>query len=232
MTDHYQLVTVKNTQVDSSAIVAKLQAIQAGQLVNDLRLLNYFNEIPVSYPASIDYIDEDMVDLTVHQNQAVVMKFERKTIIKSQHFPYEVLANAFRVNINTSLVTLTNFAYALVKAERRRFVRVALKDPLAATFTDGEKELRGRLVDISLCGAAILGGDSSLFDTQAEGALLLTLCGRTISVPALLIKLVQVGGDTKFVFEFEVSSKDEVLVSQFIFQRQVEIIKELKDQVC
>jgi c-di-GMP-binding flagellar brake protein YcgR len=231
MTDHYQLVTVNNTQQDSLAIVAKLQAIQAGQLVNDLRLLNYYNEIPVSYPASVDYVEGDMVDLTVHQNQAVVMKFERKTIIKSQHFQHEVIANVFRANINTSLVTLTNFAYVLVRAERRRFVRVALKDSLEASFADGEKELRGRLVDISLCGAAILAGDANLFDTQAEGALLLTLCGRTISVSARLIKLVQVSGETKYVFDFEVSGKDEALVSQFIFQRQVEIIRELKDQV-
>ena len=232
MNDHYQLVTLKSVPEDCMDIVTVLQKIKDGLLANDLRLLNYYNEIPVSYPAAVDYIEDDMVDLSVHQHQAAVMKVERKSILKSRHLPHEVLANVFRANANSSLVTLTNFAYVVVRAERRRFVRVAIKDAVGMVFTRGEQELRGRLVDISLCGAAMVASDGGALDTQSEGDLLLELPGRAIRVQARLVKIFSTKENSKYVFEFDVPAKDEPLVSQYIFQRQVEIIRELKDQLC
>ncbi len=184
MNDYYHLVTVVDAQEDSKQILAALQGIKSGKLANDLRLLNYYHEIPVSYGASVDYVEGDMVDLTVHQHQVVVMKFDKKTILKSSHFPYDVISNVFRVKLSNCLVTLTNFAYAVVRAERRKFVRVAVKDPQEAIFADGKRKIHGRLVDISLCGIAVLSSECT-----------------------------------------------ENLISQFIFQRQVEIIKELKEQI-
>jgi c-di-GMP-binding flagellar brake protein YcgR len=232
MTDHYQLISQTSVREESAAIAAILQKIFRGELTADLRLLNYYEEIPVSYPARIEYIDDDMVDLSVHQHQAVVMKFEKKTIIKSQHFDHEVLANVFRVDVNKTLATLTNFAYVVVRAERRRFVRVTVKGRFDVVFTDGERKLRGHLYDISLSGLAVVSSEmGSSIDTQTEGTLLLSMGDKPISLPSRLLKILTADGEQRYVFEFEATSRDEAVISQFIFQRQVEIIKELKDAV-
>lgn len=232
MADHYQLISQTSVREESAAIAAILQKISRGELTADLRLLNYYEEIPVSYPARIEYIDEDMVDLSVHQHQAVVMKFEKRTIIKSQHFDLEVLANVFRVDVNKTLATLTNFAYVVVRAERRRFVRVTVKGRFDVIFTDGERKLRGHLYDISLSGLAVVCSEvDSSFDTLTEGTLLLSMGDKPISLPSRLLKILTADGEHRYVFEFEATSRDEAVISQFIFQRQVEIIKELKDAV-
>ena len=232
MADHYQLMSKNGAREDSAEIVAILQKMHRGELPADLRVLNYYEEIPVSYPASIDYLEEDMVDLTVHQHQAVVMKFEKKTILKSRHFAHEVLANVFRVDVNKSLATVTNFAYVVVRAERRRFVRVTVKDRYEVIFTDGERKLRGHLYDISLCGLAVVCSDTAAgIETMTNGTLLLSLGEKPISLPSRLLKILTADGEERYIFEFEASSREEAVISQFIFQRQVEIIKDLKDAV-
>jgi c-di-GMP-binding flagellar brake protein YcgR len=232
MSDHYQFVSQGSAREDSAAIVAILQKMHRGELSSDLRLLNYYEEIPVSYQAKIDYIEDDMVDVSVHQHQAVVMKLGKKTIMKSQHFAHEVLANVFRVDVGKTLATLTNFAYVVVRAERRKFVRVTVKGRFEVIFTDGEQKLRGCLHDISLTGLAVVSSDSVCnIETQTEGTLLLSLGDKPLSLPGKLLKTVAVEGEQRYIFEFEASSRDEGAISQFIFQRQVEIIKDLKDAI-
>ena len=232
MSDYYNVVTEVNAKEDSKQIVATLQAMKGGTLSSDLRLLNFYNEIPVSYGASIDYMEQDMVDLSAHQHQIAVMKYEKKTILRSQHFKHDVIANVFRANVNSSLATITNLAYVVVRADRRRFVRVSIKDRIEVLFTNGEIKLHGLLVDISLCGIALVAGVNSAIDTLTEGAVMLSIMGKPISFPAKLVKTFPSGSDSRYVFEIETSSKEEALISQYIFQRQVEIIKELKESIA
>lgn len=231
MSDHYQYVNVRSVREDSAEIVDILQRIHRGELSNDIRLLNYYEEIPVNYPARIEYIEDDMVDLQVHQHQAVVMKLEKKTIMKSRNLPHEVLANVFRVDVNKSLVTLTNFAYVQVKAERRRFVRVRLKGSHEVVFIAGERRFRGTIQDISLSGLAMVTSDPPAVDTQTDGMLLMSIADKPISLEARLIKVIPDSGYNRFIFDFQIDPKDETILSQFIFQRQVEIIRELKDSI-
>lgn len=232
MSDHYQLISRATAREDSAEIVAILQKMARGELSSDIRLLNYYEEIPVSYPARLEYIEDDMVDLSVHQHQAVVMKYEKKSIMKSQHFPHEVLANVFRVDVNKQLATTTNFAYVVVRAERRRFVRVTVKGRYEVIFTDGERKLRGYLHDLSLTGlAAICGAGEPEFETLTAGTLLLSLGDKPLSLPGRLLKVLTADGERRQIFEFEVTSREEAVISQFIFQRQVEIIKDLKDAI-
>lgn len=231
MSDHYQYVNVANVREDSAEIVSILGRIYRGELPSDIRLLNFYEEIPVNYPARIEYLEDDMVDLSTHQHQTVVMKLEKKTIIKSRHFPHEVLANVFRVDVGKSLATVTNFAYVQVKAERRRFVRVTLKEPHEAVFVAGDQRVRGTIYDISLSGIALLTSDPPVIDTMTDGTLLFSIGDRPISLEARLIKIIPESSRNRYIFDFQIDSRDETAISQFIFQRQVEIIKELKDSI-
>jgi hypothetical protein len=232
MSDYYQIVPVGTAQTDSDAILATLQAIKDGQLVNDLRLLNYYHEIPVSYGATVDFIEGDMVDFGVHQHQAVVMKLEKSTIIKSRHFPHEVIANVFRSDITRCLVTLTKFAYGVVRAERRRFVRVAVTDAVDVVFLTDTATISGRMTDISVGGVSIRQEqECGAIDVGCRGIARLSLQGTPLEMPARLIKILADAGQFKYVFELDTSSREEAVISRFIFQRQVEIIRELKDHI-
>lgn len=232
MSDYYQIVPVGTAQTDSDAILATLKAVKDGQLANDLRLLNYYHEIPVSYGATVDFIEGDMVDFGVHQHQAVVMRLEKSTIIKSRHFPHEVIANVFRADITRCLVTLTKFAYGVVRAERRRFVRVAVTEAVDVVFRTDTATIGGRMTDISVGGISIQQEkESGAIDVGCQGVARLSLLGTPLEMPARLIKILSEDGQFKYVFELDTSSREEAVISRFIFQRQVEIIRELKDHI-
>lgn len=231
MNDFYQLVNVSDIKADSHAIIKVLQDIKDRKLDNDLRLLNYYHEIPVSYPASVDHVEDDMVDLTVHQHQAAVMYHEKMTFLKSRHFPHDVIAKVFRADVNRSLAILTKFAYAQVRAERRRFVRVKISEQINVSFASANNKCSGRLADISVGGMSLYVDSNNALEINDAGTLIVTLQGKTLEIPGTLLKIVEEDGMHKYLFEIETTSRIENLISQFIFQRQLEIIRELKDSV-
>lgn len=230
MTDLYQLLTIKSIQEDEAAILQVLKEMRSGKLSSDLRLLNYYHEIPVSYPGVIEDIDGEMVDLTVHQHQAVVMKFQKFAFLKSRHFPNDVVARVFRADADKGIALLHKLSYAQIRAERRQFVRVQVVDPLQVTFTSPAGTVTGKLVDISVSGASIeCQQREPAIETQVEGSLALSLEGAALKVDSTVLKINDHEGKTRYIFSLSPNSKAEEKISQFIFQRQLEIIRALKD---
>ena len=232
MTDTYQLLTEKSVQEDEKAILQLLCDMLNGKLKSDLRLLNYYQEIPVSYPGIIEDIDDDMVDVTVHQHQAVVMRHQKFTFLKSRHFPHDVVARVFRANVDKEMALLHKFSYAHIRAERRQAIRVQVVDPLQVTFSAAAGKVTGNLVDISISGASIECPQlEPAIETQVEGVLSFALEGALLQVDAAVLKVGDHEGQTRYVLCLKPSSKAEEKISQFIFQRQLEIIRALKEGV-
>ena len=231
MNDIYQRIQLAGEKQDSAQIVATLAAIKEGRLKNDLKLLNFYREIPVSYGATLESVEDDFAELSVHQIQAVVISFEKVTVLKSRHFPKDVIANVNYVNVEKSKVVLSSFCYALVRADRRMSVRVELSESIYASFTSAGVSVSGKLVDMSLTGLSIDAASDPGIQVSEKGELVVTLPTGTIAVPASLLKSIPGadGDGCRLVFEMEPTRATENSISQYIFQRQVEIIKELKD---
>ena len=231
MSDLYQLMNVVGVKEDNKQIVKILQEIASGERSNDLRVLNYFHEIPVSYPGTVENVEDDMVDISVHQNQAVVMHLQKMTFLKSRHFPHDVVANVFRADVNKCFAILTKFAYAQVRAERRQFVRVKLDGKIPVSFISSAFQFNGTVDDISIGGMCVCAEPSDAVETQTEGVLAVVLDTARMEIPATLLKVFDEDGVTKYVFELDADSKIESKISHFIFQRQLEIIREIKDSL-
>lgn len=230
MIELYQLVPVKSVQEDEVAILQVLKDMQSRKLSSDLRLLNYYQEIPVSYPGIIEDVDGEMVDLTVHQHQAVVMKYQKFAFLKSGHFQSDVVARVFRADADKGIALLHKFAYVQIRAERRQFVRVQVVNPLAVSFTAPVGKVTGHMVDISVSGASFDAQQTEpAIETQMEGSLSFSLEGAPLQIECTLLKISPHDGKTRYIFSLSPNSKAEEKISQFIFQRQLEIIRALKD---
>lgn len=231
MNDHYQIVTLTDVQQDNRQILETLDAIRKGTLSNDLRLLNYYQSIPVNYGATVESIERDSAELAVHQQQAVVMHLEKEVFIKSSHFPKDVLAAVTYVNVDKCLAIVTKFAYAVVRAERRQFVRVEVKERIEATFAAPGVKVSGTLSDISLGGVALAAEIPNLPENGLEGTVRLGLPGGPYETAAKLLRVITPGGKSLAICEIQADARTEKAISQYIFQRQVEIIRELKDSI-
>lgn len=231
MGDIYNIFTVADVHKDEKAILEVLKGIFKGELSNDLRVLNYYKEIPVSYEAEITHIDDDLVEMRVHQHQAVVMYVEKITFLKSSHFPHDVVAKVYKANITKCIGLLHNFSYGQVRAERRRFVRVQIVEPVKVNFRRADQNFNGRLVDISIGGLSLETLEKIDLDIDTAGILTAELPNGKLEMPGRLLKVASLEAGWGYIFEIEASARIEAGISQFIFQKQVEIIRELKDQL-
>lgn len=231
MQDYYHFFTVENVQKDQKEIQKVLQGMLDGRLSNDLKVLNYYKEIPVSYDAKIVHMDEDMLELQVHQHQAVVMCLEKVIFLKSSHFPHDVVAKVYKSNVAKCIALLHNFSYAQIRAERRRFVRVQISDPINVNFRKFDLTFDGRLIDVSIGGLSVRSREKIDINLEAAGVLTADLPSGALEMPGRLLKVASEDDSWVYIFEIELNTRIEGAISQFIFQKQVEIIRELKDQL-
>jgi hypothetical protein len=227
--NQYQLLTVKDVQQDESAIIDVLSAIKANERSNDLVLLNYYKEMPVSFDATIERIEQGVVDMIVHQLQAVSMRMEMTTFIKSNHLPYCVIAKVLKVKKQESLALLTQFSYVHIPSEQRMFIRVVVAGRYETVFCSDKQTVRGTVGDISSGGVAILASQVTEIKENVKGTVTLSLPAAKLDIPGTLLRADEHQGVNKYVVKLETDPKSEKIISQFVFQEQIGILREMKN---
>lgn len=232
----FNLVTIVDGKTDSDAIRAVLSEMLAGRTKSDLMLVNYYEEVPVSYASSVVGVEDDCIEMAVHEHQALIMKHEKSTLIKSGHFQNGLGVHCYAnyVNVAKKTVILNNFAYAQIRAERRESVRVKVRDNVPVTFASEETKVEGSIVDISGIGVSMQCGMVPPLCAGQPGQLIFTLGGTAVVVPGSFVRANQQGGQEGSVCTFQIKPdrRNDGFISQFIYQRQVEIVRELKEGVA
>lgn len=232
MRETFQIVSIKDGKQDFEAILHTLREIKAGNLKNDLKLLNYYNEVPISYSVKIDTIDTDCIEVTAQQAQAVVLGLQKQTLLTSSSFPQGFGVHCFveYVNVKNSFAVLGRFAYASVRADRRGAVRVKIDGFLPATYTTDTQTLSGRADDISVSGLAIHNQQAAPAGILENGILQLVVHDSELVLPSVMVKSAEKEGEFVHSFRFEPDKNADKVISQYIYSRQVEIIRQLKEQ--
>jgi hypothetical protein len=229
--NYYEILTVENGRKDEASIIEIFAAIKNNELPNDLKLLNYHMEVPVSFGAAIDHIEKGLVEMTVHQLQALLMLRQKMTLIKSKHFQHDVIAVVNKVEVDNGFAFLTRFSYGQILSDHRKLVRVKVTESIEVAFQFNKLMLRGTLKDISIGGVAILATENFGIEENASGMVKLWLQGTKLEVPGKVIKVLDDSISKNFIIQWEAGPKSEEVISQFIFQTQSEIIRKLKDQI-
>jgi len=230
--DIYHLVTVNDGASDSAAILKVFSEMEAGRLKSDFMLLNYYDEVPVSYGSTITSVEEDSVELKVHEHQALILKHDNSTLIKSRHFHHDLGVHCYAsyVNIAKKIVILHNFAYAQIRAERREAVRVKVRDRLALKFSYDGVTIEGKLLDISGCGVSIRSDFVPATEGDQAGVLSFSLSGTPVTVAGSFVRATANGNEGYVcVFKIKPDRSTDNIIGRFIYQRQVEIIQQLRE---
>lgn len=227
MPEHYQIVTVESVPKDEASILQALREIQAKKGPSDLLLLNYFKEMPVSFPATVNQVSSDLVELSVHPSQAVAMLHQKMAFLKSTHFPHDVVAKVQRVRMEKQMAVLARLAYAHIRSERREHVRVKVAAENRALFKCADVSIQGTVCDISLTGISILAAQEWDPGREVVGELRLSAAGALLTIAARLLRVLDHEGGKRYVLRLN-PGKEERALAQFIFLQQTEVIKELK----
>jgi len=202
------------------------------------QLLNYYKEIPVSYDSKLLNVENEMAEFEIHEYQAKVIEIERKVLIFRHELSLvqeDLFSEVFYVNVAKKRVILRKFGYAKIRSCLRRFVRVTLERQVYAELGSDQNKIRGIVKDISLGGAALSIPMTDSLHAGQEIQLLLMLpesSGSSVTeirLSATVINLIGENAPISCIVEFLPEKLSQQQISYFINQRQVEIIKELKE---
>ena len=198
-------------------------------------ITNYYNGLPITYPATILGVERGNVDLDVNPQQAVAIASDRYTLIRSKLFPLPIAAHVQYVNVKRHAVSLNKLCFVDVLAEKRLAVRLNLDPPVRATLQYGGEVIVGLLVDISTQGVAVTMDDFVQMESGTEMSVKFMLPDPVlmkqtlIRVQATLIDIAGNASPYRYRFKIAPEKHQEQLISRYSFQRQVEIIRGLKD---
>lgn len=231
ITDLYSTRIQQTFDDDQAEIIAIFKANPKASL----KLINYYKGLPLNYSASIASVDRGTVDLDVQAEQAFTIEQGRYTFIRSPLFKHDLFAQAQYVNVKKRAATFTKFSYIEIMAERRNFIRMELDWPINALIETPQQKIAAQLFDISLSGLNALVQDFCPLDVNSEVTISFELQLRepdeTLKavIPARLLGIVDDARPYKYKFAINTDRSIERQLSKFIFQRQIDIIKEIKD---
>lgn len=200
-----------------------------------VKLINYYKGLPVSYPAQIIGIERDTVDLEVYPHQAVIISELHYTFMRIKGLKHDIFAKAQYVNIRRHAASLNKLSYVEIMAEQRAYVRLELDNPLKAIFTTNEGIVRGQIREISFNGLGIEVTQPCSLSTSEETTVMFMLHDHTqnlnynIKTQAKVVGINYDSNPKYYRFTIVTDKISDRQIAQFIIQRQIEIIHEIKD---
>lgn len=226
---------IQTTFDDDQAAILKLAHEKCGKNGLKVSLTNYFMGLPITYPATILGVERGNLDLDVSPQQAVAIATDHYTLIRSDVFPFPVVAHVQYINVKKHAASLNKLCYVEVLAEQRTAVRLNLEPPIRATIQYEDQNVIGDLVDISTLGLAMLVEEYVDLASGTEMTVKFMLPDPVlqkhtlVKVPATLVGIAENASPYRYKFRIAPEKHHEQLISRFSFQRQVEIIRGLKD---
>jgi len=226
---------VRGTENEDKLVILQFLSGMIGQTFS---FLNYYKEIPVSYDSTLLSVENEMAEFAIHEYQAKVISLERKALIYSHaKSPYseDMIGEAFYVNSVRKRAILCNFAYARIRSDMRRFVRVQLDHPVEVDLVHDDDILKGNVKDISLGGAAMSVMDSDRLVPGSNVGIVLKLPDSQsnsvveVEAEATIVKITGESAPFSCIIEIHSDKHSQQQIAHYINQRQVEIIRELKD---
>lgn len=213
-------------------VLDELSRLADPESSNDIRLLNFYKEVPICNEAKIRCFFDDTIVCQTGPAQARAIDLCRYSVLRSPHLSHDVYSTA-TYDQSRNEVVLSEFSYADVLTDNRSSLRVRLNIPVSVIIEAGPKQLIGRLRDISLCGCATEVVDRAVFAGYAVAFLNMELPLKRQKPLKLRVagRLIRIEGTVKpfrCIFHFEHDRKSEDAISRFIAGRQSEIIQELR----
>ncbi len=236
MTFTYFDNVVRGTEREDGLVIVQFLKSMIGQTFS---FLNYYKEIPVSYDAKLISVENEMAEFEVHEYQAKVINLEKRTLIRAHAkspVSDDMVGDVFYVNVARKRVILTRFRYARIRSDLRRFVRVCLEGKKADADIHLENDIiPGCIRDISLGGVALQVRSTAGLQVGMDLNLVLKLeasedtSTREIGVTCTVAKIVSGESCSTCVLEFHPDRHSQQTLAYYINQRQVAIIRELKE---
>ena len=234
----YNNFVVVSPADDLLTILGQLKNIFVTDPAAEFSLLNIYKELPIVSSSRIFEINNNTVEFVTNSTQFYIIEEAHDVVIQSNLMDTSIIGKVVALDNGRFHVTLSEFSYAELHADKRGSLRVRLRLPMHLLMVVDGNDLSGMINDISLGGVCVktFAGDLLERAETIELKIKLLHSGTNevmeASIPSRLVRIVDKKGiQTRCIMTFDHTPKSERVLSTFIYQRQAEIIKELKSKL-
>jgi hypothetical protein len=230
-------VATASTLTEQQLFINKFQELLSSQQRAGITLTNIYKEIPISYPASICEIRGHCVELETCELQLAAISHCNEVYIKSPLLDAPILGQLDRIDVRRGTVHLANFCYQELFVNSRNTVRVRFKTPISIVAQAGRNKISGVIHDISLGGCCIKTLVRQWLQETDDIVLYLKVVedssgqGLSMEIPSTLVRATGDAPPFLCALRFNHTPQSEQLLSVYINQRQLEILKELRESL-
>ena len=228
--------TIKEDMAEPEVIRSLLEAAFINK--TNIKLLNIYKGLCINTSARIIKYRDDTIYIQLEQLQGLVMRQEKETVLQSAGFFKDIRGSVKHVNLDKNIAILDEFKFLDTNANARKYSRVTFSAKSFVVLSYKNATLNGEILDISVTSIAIASKYAKLFDYIGDQKVALTFVlpnatnvdGHTkMRLDAQVVfSACDRDGNCKIVCEFIHDESAEALLMEYVYNRQKEIIIELK----
>lgn len=232
--DYIKHLTRKATKINAKYF---LDAAYKNKM--SFKILNIYHGLVINTSTKIVKTTNDHIYIVFEPLQGIVLQNERMTVLQSEKFSHDIYADVKEINLAKKVAILGNFKFLKTNANAREYARVTTSIKVPISLNSSGKTFNGTILDISIKSIAIKMKYISNIGMPEPGKSTLTfnLVDKTsedgyvqLSLQAEITVVTTPQEDTyyKVVCELDQNTHDLDIVLKYVYQRQKELIIELK----
>jgi CheY-like chemotaxis protein len=208
----------------------------------EIQLISNYKGISIIHTGKIVEIYKDIVQIQTRKVQTKAIEYTKRTILESEFLPKDIQAELIDIDNNNAEVSLSNLKYNEYTPKRRKKPRIVPSaDMKLMAYKKGGTKLNVDLKDISLNSltfeirmlpdffelGSILDLKIAFNIPEVDLAYYVDkMC--IINFPGKIVKINEEGGIFFIGVEFEMPKLKEDIFHQYMYYRELAIIKEFK----
>lgn len=130
---------------------------QIAQNRTEVKLLNIYKGLPISYGANIQAVGEDGILVHSNRYQLACLYYQRETYLQTEELPFIIRSQVMSLNLGKENATLVNLETTKSSIGNRSQFRVEPEEPMVVViqFRGSSSEILAQLADISAGGACV-----------------------------------------------------------------------------
>ncbi len=192
----------------------------------EIELLTYYKEVPVVCKSKVIGIRDEFIRAATCNID--IFTPDREIYVKHPNLPKPIAVEVKDRDLEREEVLLEVIGFKDLPQERRKYVRVVPKEPIRVRIVKGDWKTEGTMADISVGGIGVYVEDR---DDLKEGDVVevsFTLPKGKIESEASVRYVLPHEKIYRIGLQYNLDIPKEEIVSDYVMERQFEILRELK----
>jgi len=207
------------------------------------KLLNLYNGLCINTPSQIIKLKNESIYIKFEQLQGVMMNIDKNTIMQSSSFIKDIEADVKYIDVNKKIALLENFRFLETNANARKYARITPFGRMPISIMVAGSSVVGNVLDLSIKSIAVNAKYTQKIDAirESNAKVIFNIANSShedgytkleMNARVIFSTMPDENNMCKIVCDFDINDDaSEELLIEYVYDRQKELIVELKKMV-